>query len=121
MGGGRTLSNGQSDPLDPEVVARGAVTATIGGTSGSAGAPAGVVRLTGEFPRLYVLDLAKPKWQNVEITWYGSVNGIAGARSWHGMDAATRSEHHNTETPATQCNARTYYARSLFVSGVLTL
>jgi len=114
VGPTRTFGSGGSDPFDPEAHGTGVGSYTVGGESGPL---EGILRMTGTFPRLYIMDPAEPKWQNVEITWYGSVNSIAGASSWHGMIAGTRSEHHNAGTSATQCNARTYYARPLFNSG----
>lgn len=106
----RTIVAGNWDRYDSEFKATGDAHIDIDGS--------GIARMTGSVPRMFVYDQTEAKkWLNVEITYYVRVNNISKAEPYHGISAGTRSNHHNTGTELTRCNARTYYGKALFTSG----
>lgn len=96
------------DPCDPEFEVRGLrpYTVEIDG--------AGVVRMAGEQPRLYVYDRdpAGRKWGNVEVTFYARrIAEDVTVADKQGFIAGARSEHQVGDDP---CRAVAYYGRMMY-------
>lgn len=105
-GNARTLTSRQSDPNDPQFVARGNGTIFIDGK--------GVAQFKGTEPRMYVLDpTKKEKWGNVEVTVYAKRISESGVISSQGIVIGARSEHQDA-TVANPCLGATYYGRLLY-------
>jgi len=102
----RELISGQTDPSDKEFVERGNGTVSIDGQ--------GLATLTGEAPRMYVLDpKKKEKWQNVEVTVYAKRIAETALISSQGIVIGARSEHQDA-TLKNPCLGATYYGRLLY-------
>jgi hypothetical protein len=104
-GSPRTVCSGQEDAEDSEFKLRGKNgTLKIDGN--------GVAELIDGSPRMYIYDLSKPKWNNVEVTFYGMRIKEIGCPSSQGFTAGVRSEHQDYKTDS--YSARTYYGRLLY-------
>lgn len=102
----RVLASGQRDAFDTELVARGNGSVSIDG--------AGVARLQGSAPRMYVYDSAKQKkWNNVEVTVYAKRLAESGTVSSQGIVIGARSDHQDA-TLKKPCLGATYYGRLLY-------
>lgn len=102
----RTVLSGESDSFDPQFFARGDGNVFIDGK--------GVVHLSGDFPRMYVLDPTKnKKWNNVEITIYAKRIAESTATISQGIVIGARSEHQDANSE-NLCLGRTYYGRLLY-------
>ncbi|MEO9363717.1 MAG: discoidin domain-containing protein [Nitrososphaera sp.] len=83
----RTFGNSKNDPSDPQFL-----TSKNGGGLGDGSyrtSGDGILKISGEFPRMYIVDPARD-WHNVEITVYGmrvSDTNIA----WAGLQAHVRT------------------------------
>jgi len=100
----RSWTDSGNDPSDPLFR-----TQDIGtGTYKTAGD--GILKISGDGPRMYVYDTAMQKtWHNVEITLYGyrvSDDGTA----WGGLEAVARTNH-LVDTGSAQCDTRGIDAR----------
>lgn len=105
----RTLHSGVRDPFDTELKARGNGTLAIDGR--------GIVTLTGDSPRLYVYDEAGqlPRWNNVEITYYGrriSESTPLPEVTYRGFTVGARSDHHLQSAGVPNPCTHTYYGRA---------
>lgn len=101
----RTLHPGQKDAEDSEFKLSGKDgTLKIDGN--------GVAEIIDGSPRMYIYDLSKPKWKNVEVTFYGMRIKEIAIRSSQGFTAGVRSEHQDYITDPYL--ARTYYGRLLY-------
>jgi hypothetical protein len=95
----RTLSSGEKDPEDPEFHMRG--------KNGKIKIDVqGIAELCGDSPRMYVYNMHKPKWKNVEITFYGMRIGENSTQKSQGFVSGARSEHQDYSS--NPCLARTY-------------
>ncbi|TDD58847.1 hypothetical protein E1263_17380 [Kribbella antibiotica] len=117
-GPARTYSGTNNLAADPELVMSGGqFSADI---YGSAGDRAGQLKITGEYPRVYVRKndsrevppgiSAKDKWNNVEITFYAYSTGDSGV-GWAGLEAVAKTNHWPDNW---QCASGGYGARMLF-------
>jgi len=103
-GTSKSFNAGEQDPEDSEFKMRGKGTIKIDGK--------GVAELSGDAPRMYIYDSSKPKWGNVEITFYGMRIDEYKCKSSQGFVAGARSEHQDSNYDP--CLARTYYGRLLY-------
>lgn len=100
----RKFESVQKDPYDSSVQLRGNGKISIDGK--------GIASLSGETPRIYVLDKSKPKWTNVEITFYAKRISETNEISHQGFVAGARSEHQDADK--NKCLGATYYGRFLY-------
>ncbi len=117
-GSSRTYTTAGNLTVDPELAfANGDQTAVI---SGSSGTRPGQMKLTGDYPRVYVRKnesfstppgiSAADKWNNVEITFYAYSTGDSGV-GWAGLEAVAKTNHW---PDSWQCTSAGYGARMLF-------
>jgi len=88
----REIAAVERDPRDPEFLMKGIGKIEIDGK--------GVAKLSGECPRMYVNDpgSGKPKWLNVEITFYAKrVAESSDSIDYRGFVAQARTEHQDAE------------------------
>lgn len=110
----RTITHRQFDPHDCECEIRGvAPVVAIDG--------AGLARVSGADPRVYVYDRAKPMWGNVEVTVYARRVAEPTPDAVHqGFIVGARSEHQDYEKSHPEPHAErgtAYYGRVMYASG----
>jgi hypothetical protein len=112
----RRLRSGDDSPADPGMLFLGVGDYTV---FGAAGPRAGQVRVTGEYPRLYVRataddtvppDPSTPTWGDVEVTVYCYSTGPSDV-AWAGIEAVAKTNHLPDDWDA---QSRGYGGRMLF-------
>ena len=102
--GTRVVDSIKHDPYDFQMVMKGSGKISIDGQ--------GIASISGKSPRIYVFDKSKPKWNNVEITFYAKRITELGKNPSQGFIAGARSEHQDEEK--NPCNGLTYYGKILY-------
>jgi hypothetical protein len=100
----RTLKTHDTDPYNTEMMFNGNGKIFIDGN--------GTATISGKSPRIYVFDKSKPKWDNVEITFYAKRLSEIEKISHQGFVAGARSEHQDVEVDP--CKGKTYYGALLY-------